>query len=151
MRLLIVHHAPSENTQRLLEAASIAAGDIDESLEVISLDSLAVDTARVREADALMVATTENFGGMAGRTKDFFERIYYPLGQDLAGLPFACYIRAGEDGRGTVQGIERIVTGLRWRTVQPPLVLRGGWSADMPDQVSELSATLAAGLVAGIF
>lgn len=150
-RLLIVHHTPSPNTRALLEAACVSIRTTDPELECIVLDSLEADAEVVRRADGVLVATTENFGAMAGRTKDFFERIYYPIGQDLAGLPFALYIRAGEDGQGALQGIERIVTGMRWRTVQPPEILKGQWRPQMLDQARELAATFAAGLSAGIF
>lgn len=150
-RLLVVHHTPSTNTRELLKAACDAVRTTDPELECIALDSLEADAEIVRRADGVLVATTENFGAMAGRTKDFFERIYYPIGQDLAGLPFALYIRAGEDGQGALQGVERIVTGMRWRTVQPPIIIKGQWRPQMVDQVRDLAATFAAGLSAGIF
>ena len=79
---------------------------------------------------------------MAGRTKDFFERIYYPCLESTQGLPAALYIRAGEDGTGTRQAIERIVTGL---------ILRGKWDPGFGKQVGELAMTIAAGLDADIF
>ncbi len=102
-------------------------------------------------ADALILGTTENFGYMAGRTKDFFERIYYPCLESRQGLPFALYIRAGSDGTGTRISIDKIVTGLKWKTVVEPLVLRGDWDPDFATQCRELGMTVAAGLDAGIF
>ena len=149
--LLIVHHTPSANTRALLERAVSAARSAAPDLPTRIHDSLEADASDVRQASGVLLATTENFGAMAGRTKDFFERIYYPLGTELAGLPFACYVRAGQDGAGTVSGVERIVTGLRWRTVRPTLVLQGSFRVSMHDAVADLSATLAAGLDAEIF
>ena len=150
-RLLVFLHTPSANTRELLDKALTAIGDIDSELVVAVLASLEADAHAVQACDGILLATTENFGAMAGRTKDFFERIYYPLGQSKAGLPIACYIRAGEDGSGTRQGIQRIVTGLRWRWIQPPLVLKGSWSEQMAPEVEALAGTLAAGLSADIF
>ena len=88
---------------------------------------------------------------MAGLIKDFFERIYYPCLEAKQGLPLALYIRAGEDGRGTRASIEKIVTGLRWKMIAEPLILRGAYRPEFKAEVAELAMTLAAGLEAEIF
>ena len=100
----------------------------------------------VLKADAIIIGTTENFGYMAGLTKDFFERIYYPVLEQKQGLPVACYIRAGLDGTGSKRAVESIVTGLRWRWIQPPLILKGEWSSAFDEQVAELTMAVCAGL-----
>ena len=99
----------------------------------------------------IILGTTENFGYMAGLIKDFFERTYYPCLESKQGLPVALYIRAGEDGRGTRDAVGRILTGLRWKLVTPPLILRGKWQPAFCDQVAELAMTMAAGLDADLF
>ena len=88
---------------------------------------------------------------MAGLIKDFFERIYYPCLESKQGLPIALYIRAGEDGRGTRAGIEKIVTGLRWKFIVEPIILRGNYESEFTAQVAELAMTIAAGLDSEIF
>ena len=105
----------------------------------------------VLACDALLLGTTENFGYMAGRIKDFFERIYYPCLEEKQGLPFAYYIRAGLDGTGTRIAIDKIVTGLKWNTVQEPLICQGEFKDEFKDQCQELGMTIAAGLEAGIY
>ncbi len=85
-----------------------------ENVEVVSKSPLEATKDHVEACDGIIIGTTENFGTMAGLIKDFFERIYYPCLESKQGLPFALYIRAGEDGRGTRVSIEKIVTGLRW-------------------------------------
>ncbi len=50
-----------------------------------------------------------------------------------------------------MQGIGRIATGLRWKSVSDPLVLQGQWQHHFEDQVEELAMTIAAGLDAQIF
>lgn len=151
-RLLFVVHAPSANT-RILRDVAVSA------IEGLALDSIELSVRAAPEAMAdevlachgLLIGTTENFGYMAGLTKDFFERIYYPCLESKQGLPIALYIRAGEDGRGTRESIGRITTGLRWKYVSDPLILRGKFKPDFEDQAAELAATLAAGLDADIF
>jgi hypothetical protein len=151
-RLLFVVHAPSGNTKALRDAAVCA-------IEGLDLDDIALRVRASPEAaaddvdwcDGLLIGTTENFGYMAGLTKDFFERIYYPCLESRHGLPIALYIRAGEDGRGTRDSIGRITTGLRWKYICDPLILRGRYTPAFEEQVAELAMTLAAGLDAEIF
>lgn len=151
-RLLIVAHAPSENTQRLVDAALKGANhpDITE-VSVKAIAPLQAQPEDVLNADAILLGTTENLGYMSGALKDFFDRCYYPMLEKKQGLPCALYIRAGHDGTGTKRAIETIVTGLRWTWVQPPLVLKGPWQDDFVAQVQDLAMTLSAGIEAGIY
>ncbi|QTF92455.1 flavodoxin family protein [Halomonas sp. BM-2019] len=151
-RLLIVAHAPSPNTLALREAAERGAHHPDiEGVEVVVKAPLEAGPEDVRGCDALLLGTTENLGYMSGALKDFFDRTYYPVLEEKQGLPCALYIRAGHDGTGTRRAVESIVTGLRWRWVQAPLILRGEWRADFVEQVEELGLYLAAGLDNGLF
>jgi hypothetical protein len=149
--LLVVAHAPSPNTLLLRDAVAAGARSVDPetvSLRVLSpFDAVAGD---VLAAHAIILGTTENLGYMSGALKDFFDRIYYPCLEDTQGLPYALYIRAGHDGTGTRRAVESIVTGLRWRAVQEPLVCRGGWQESFADSCHELGALMAAGLDAGV-
>lgn len=150
--LLIVAHAPSTNTERLRDA--LMAGAQHDEIEGVAVQCLSpfdAGPADVKAAQAIILATTENLGYMSGALKDFFDRIYYPCLEETQGLPYALVIRAGHDGTGTRRGVETIVTGLRWRAVQEPLICRGEFQEDFVNQCAELGAAVAAGLEAGIF
>ena len=101
--------------------------------------------------NGIVLGTPENFGYMAGAIKDFFERIYYPLLDETPGLPYALFVKASTDGDGAVQSVERIVAGLRWKLVVPPVVVVGDVGPADLEQCQELGATIAAGLEAGMF
>ena len=149
-RLLIVAHAPSDNTRALRDAAERGARS-ETDIDVRVVAPLQAGPDDVLAANAVILGTTENLGYMSGALKDFFDRSYNPLLERTQGLPYALYIRAGTDGTGTRRGVETIVTGLRWRAVQEPLLCKGPWQADFARQCEELGAALAAGLAAGIF
>ena len=151
-RLLIVAHVPSANTVRLRDAALAGASDpAFYSLEVVSRTPFEAGPGDVLAAQAILLGTTENLGYMSGALKDFFDRIYYPCLERTQGLPYALYIRAGHDGTGTRRGVETIVTGLRWRAVQEPLICRGEFHEEFVGQCEELGTLMAAGLDAGVF
>ncbi|TXH35450.1 MAG: flavodoxin family protein [Rhodospirillaceae bacterium] len=150
-KLLIVAHIPSGNTRRLRDAVIEGASVPDiTDVELRALTPFEAQPADVKWADAIILGTTENLGYMSGALKDFFDRIYYPCLEETQGKPYALYIRAGHDGTGTRRGVETIVTGLRWRAVQPPLICRGGWQEEFADQCRELGMAMAASLEAGV-
>ena len=149
-RLLIVAHAPSENTLSL--RAAVERGALSKTeIEVRVLAPLQAGPDDVLAANAVILGTTENLGYMSGALKDFFDRSYYPILEKTQGMPYCLYIRAGHDGTGTRRGVETIVTGLRWRAVQEPLILKGGWQEDFVAPCEELGMAMAAGLEAGVF
>jgi hypothetical protein len=151
-RLLIVAHVPSENTRRLRDAVVDGARSPDiYGVAVTVLTPFEAQPDHVLTTDAIILGTTENLGYMSGALKDFFDRIYYPCLEETQGLPYGLYIRAGLDGTGTRRGVETIVTGLRWRAVQDPLICRGDYDPSFVDQCREFGMVLAAGLDAGVF
>ncbi|MCB1754813.1 MAG: NAD(P)H-dependent oxidoreductase [Gammaproteobacteria bacterium] len=149
--LLIVCHKPSENTRALADALQRGAQHPDLQIRVNSMEPLKADATDVLEADAIILGTTENFGYMSGALKDFFDRIYYPCLEHTQGLPYALMVRAGLDGSGTINAVERIVTGLRWNAVQPPLLCKGDFNELFIEQCEELGLLMAAGLDSGVF
>jgi multimeric flavodoxin WrbA len=149
-RLLIVVHAPSPNTRRLFDAVAAGASGSG-GVEVVARSPFEAGPDDVMAASGIILGTTENLGYMSGALKDFFDRSYYPCLEETQGRPYCLFIRAGHDGTGTRRGVETIVTGLRWRAVQEPLILRGDWREEFVEQCHDLGAAMAAGLEAGIF
>lgn len=151
-RLLIVAHMPSDNTRRLLDAVVAGARSSEiENVDTVALSPFDARPDDVLEARAIILGTTENLGYMSGALKDFFDRCYYPCLEKTQGLPYSLYIRAGHDGTGTRRGVETIVTGLRWRAVQEPLICKGQWQDNFIEDCRVLGTSMAAGLESGIF
>ena len=156
-RLLIVYHTQFGATAQMAEAARDGALAIDD-VDTRFLRAADAGVAELLPADALLIATSENFGGMAGIVKDFLERTYYPCEGKLEGRPYALIVCAGTDGTGAVRDVERVATGLRLRQIGPPLIYKSGATAQaviVPEDVlarcRDIGATLAAGVDAGIY
>lgn len=66
-------------------------------------------------------------------------------------MPYALIAKGGNDGTGAVRDVTRILTGLRWRPVLPPLVVSGPLEDEHRAAARELGATMAAGLDADVF
>jgi hypothetical protein len=150
-QLLIVAHAPSPNTLKLREAVAAGARAAEADVTVAVKPPLEAGPEDVLAASAIILGTTENLGYMSGALKDFFDRCYYPCLERTEALPYACYIRARHDGTGTRRAIESITTGLKWRAVQPPLLLHGEYNTAYASQCEELGRLVAYGLDAGVF
>jgi NAD(P)H-dependent FMN reductase len=148
-RLLVVAHAPSANTEALRLAVMAGAHEVPE-VDTVVLGPFETSPADVLAAQAVILGTTENLGYMSGALKDFFDRCYYPLLDETEALPYALYVRAGQDGTGTRRAVESITTGLRWKRAHEPVICRGAWDDGFLDQVRELGMYMAAGLDAGI-
>lgn len=149
--LLVVANTPSDNTSAMADAIVRGAShpDID-SVSVNLRNPLEATEKHVIGADGIILGTTENFAYMSGALKDFFDRIYYPVLEIKQGTPYALYVRAGLDGTGTIAAVERIVTGLKWRPIQAPLLCHGSYRNSFIEQCEELGLTMAASLDAGI-
>lgn len=150
-QLLVVAHCPSPNTEALREALLSAIRQQDApKVQLTSLSPFDVKADHVLATDAIILGTTENLGYMSGALKDFFDRTYYAVLEKKQGLPCAAFIRAGHDGTGTLRALQSITTGLKWRWVQEPLILRGSYQTSFEDQVAELGAAMACALDEGI-
>lgn len=156
-RLLIVFHSQFGATAQMAEAAFAGACRIDGvHSELRRAADAGVDD--LLHADALLIATSENFGGMAGMIKDFLERVYYPCEDRIAGRAYATIVCAGTDGSGAQLQVDRVATGLRLRKVHPGILYQSGVTAQthivpapVLAQCEELGATLAAGLAANVW
>jgi multimeric flavodoxin WrbA len=160
--LLIVWHSATGGTRRMAEAAfDAAAAETDVTTRL--LHAAEAKAADVLAADGYLFACPENLASMAGVMKDFFDRCYYDVLDQVNGRPYAAMVCAGSDGAGTVRQIIRIATGWRLRAVAEPLVIHTQaqtktaiqapkliGAGDLA-QCRDLGGALAAGLAAGVF
>lgn len=150
--LLLVAYAPSPNTKRIVDACQQGFNSSEsEQVNFKVLTPADTQPSDVMAADAIVLFTPENLAYMSGMMKDFFDRIYYPCLEETQGLPCAAIIRAGQGGGdGTQAALKSILTGLKWRWIQEPLILRGNWQDNFLEQAQELTMATALALDAGM-
>jgi len=132
-------------------------------LSVVACRCDLASTETLLHADALLFATPECLGSMAGPMKTFFERSYYPALDRLNARPYATLICAGTDGHGAARQIDRIATGWRLKSITKPLIVLTGAQTPQaiaaPKQITpselaraaELGGLLAAGTLLGVW
>ncbi len=150
--LLIIYHSQSGKTAAMAHAIRRGATDPDiESVEVRMRMAAGAGPGDLLWGNAVVFATPENFGYMAGAMKDFFDRTFYPCQGRLEGMPFAVVVGAGNDGTGALAALRRIVRGFPMNEVQEPIVCNGPLDREVLSRCEELGATMAAGLEIGVF
>jgi hypothetical protein len=152
--LLVVWHPVPPSIHALRDEVLAGFHDAGDPLSVASMAAPNAAPADVDAARGLVLITTENFGMVSGLVKDFLERIY-PWFEEVPdrrpGLPYAVVAKGASDASGAVRDVDRIVTGLRWRTVVEPLVVEGDLTDVDLAAAHELGGTMAAGLDAGLW
>ncbi|AKS34804.1 flavodoxin family protein [Mycolicibacterium goodii] len=146
-RLLVVHHTPSPATRELLEAVLAGTHDPDiTGVDVVTRPALAATIPDVLDADGYLFGTTANFGYMSGALKHFFDTVYYPVLDHVAGRPYGLWVHGNNDTTGAVNAVDRIVTGLALTKAADTLEVTGAVDAAVREAAYELGGTLAATL-----
>ncbi|AEF40092.1 flavodoxin family protein [Hoyosella subflava] len=146
--LLVVHHTPSPGTRELLEAVLEGARDPEiEGVDVRSVPALGATVSDFLDADGYLFGTTANFGYMSGALKHFFDSVYYPALDAVAGRPFGLWVHGNQDTVGAVKSVEKITAGLALKLVAKPLEFQGQPDSSLRERCYELGATLAVTLL----
>jgi len=160
--LLIVYHSMTGGTRQMAEAAHAGAA-VDGGVLVRLVHAAQAQPADVLAADGYIFATPENLAAISGQFKDFFDRCYYAVLDQINGRPYASLICAGSDGSNAARQIERIATGWRLKPVAEPLIVcthaQTPQAILAPKQIGApdlercraLGEALAAGLALGVF
>lgn len=146
--LLVVHHTPSPGTRELLEAVVSGAKDPDiEGVSVVVRPALAATLPDMLDADGYLFGTTANFGYMSGALKHFFDTVYYPSLDHVAGRPYGLWVHGNNDTVGAVTAVDKLANGLALSKVADVLEVVGSLDAGVRERAYELGGTLAATLM----
>ena len=146
--LLIVHHTPSPATREILEAVLSGANDPDiDGVDVVARPALAATVTDLLDADGYLFGTPANLGYMSGALKHFFDTVYYPSLDHVAGRPYGLWVHGNDDTVGAVASVQKVVTGLALTKAADALEITGAIDAGVRERAYELGATLAATLM----
>lgn len=146
--LLIVHHTPSPTMRELLEAVLAGARDPDiAGVDVEVRPALAATLPDMLAADGYLFGTTANFGYMSGALKHFFDTVYYPSLDHVAGRPYGLWVHGNNDTLGAVNAVAKLATGLNLEMAAAVLQVAGSVDAAVRERAYELGGTLAATLM----
>lgn len=120
--LLIVSHSMTGGTRQMAHAVRDGAC-AQASVDVRLLAAAQAAAEDVLAADGLIFGTPENLAAISGQLKDFFDRSYYAVLDQVNGRPYASMVCAGSGGQSAAQQIERVATGWRLRSIAEPLIV----------------------------
>jgi len=147
-RPLIVHHTPSPHTQEMFEAVVSAATDPEiEGVEVVRRPALTVSPVDMLESDGYLLGTSANLGYISGALKHFFDTVYYPSLDHVAGRPYGLWVHGNNDTVGAVSAVEKLATGLALTKAAATLEVTGSVDSAVREKAHKLGGTLAAVLM----
>ena len=146
--LLVVHHTPSPATREVLEAVLAGANDPEiDGVNVVVRPALAATVPDVVDAEGYLFGTTANLGYMSGALKHFFDTVYYPVLDYVAGRPYGLWVHGNNDTVGAAKAVEKVATGLSLAKAADVLEITGAIDAKVRERAYELGGTLAAMLM----
>ncbi len=149
-KILVVYHSQGGTMKQMAE--SFTRGAAKETTVTVVLRR--ADKATVEDlldCHGIGIGSPEYFGTMAGMIKDFFDRTYEDAGEKTVGLPYMLFVCAGNDGRGAIAQLERIIGGYKWQKVQEHIRVVGHPGPNDHEKLEELGHTLSAGVDLGIY
>ena len=96
------------------------------------------------EADGYLLGTPANLGYISGALKHFFDTVYYPSLDHVAGRPYGLWVHGNNDTVGAASAVDKLATGLELMKGAATLEVTGAVTSAMREQAYELGGTLAA-------
>jgi len=115
-QLLIIFHSVTGGSEQIAQAVAQGAR-AETEIDVILRQAQHVQPEHLLTASGYIFIAPEMLGSLSGVMKDFFDRTFYQVLDELNGRPYAALICAGSDGQGALRQLEKIATGWRLKKV----------------------------------
>ena len=149
-KILVIYHSQSGTMKKMAETFVQGAAKI-ENIQIVYKQAMDASIEDLLSCQGIAIGSPEYFGYMSGLIKDFFDRTYKQAEQITIGLPYMIFVCAGNDGRGAITQIERIINGYNWKKVYEYFRVVGTPKIEDLKHLDEMGQTLAAGVEAGIY
>lgn len=149
-QLLILFHSQTGTMERMAKCLAQGANR-EKEIDTVLKPAAAAKVEDLLGCHGIALCSPEYFGTMAGMVKDFFDRTYETARERTIGLPYVLLVCAGNDGRGALTQMERIIAGYKWRkALEHERIVGLPAEADF-QRITEMGQAFAAGLAMGIF
>lgn len=149
-KIFIVYHSQTGHTEQMAQAVFEGAAAI-EGATVVMKRAAEATAEDLLWADGIAIGSPENFGYISGMVKDFFDRTFYGVENQVFRKPYVVFISAGNDGTGALRAIERIALGYKFKKVYEPVIVKGDIKSVDLEKCRELGGVLSGGCQMGIY
>src|SRR3972149_5029476 len=108
-KILVIYHSQTGNTEAMAKA--IAEGGKGAGATVTLKKAADADVNDLLNCDAVVIGTPNYFSYMAGMVKDFFDRVWGPVGGQMENKPYVVFGSYGGGQLPAIEGVERICEG----------------------------------------
>ncbi|NLY63715.1 MAG: flavodoxin family protein, partial [Alcaligenaceae bacterium] len=91
--LLIIWHsrtnAAKQAAQAAFESACKVRQELEQSHDIVMVNASEVSLNELQQASAYLFCAPENLASLSGAMKEFFDRFYYDLLENIEGRPYS--------------------------------------------------------------
>jgi flavorubredoxin len=140
-KILIIYHSQTGNTEAMAKA--IAEGGEKARATVTLKKAVDAGVDDLLNCDAVVIGTPNYFSYMAGMVKDFFDRVWATVREQMANKPYALFGSYGGGGMPAIESVEKICEGLGMKRMYESIGVQRQPTAENLKACKELGEKLA--------
>lgn len=141
MKVLVVYHSQTGNTEAMAKAVAEGAGAAGAT--VILKKAVEADDKDLLDCDIVAIGTPNYFSYMAGMVKDFFDRVWPTVREKMKDRPYAAFGSYGGGGMPAIETVEKICDGLGMKRVVDSFGVQRQPAPEQLDACKELGKKIA--------
>jgi multimeric flavodoxin WrbA len=142
VRVLIVYHTLSGNTEKMANAFAEGAGSVP-GTEVLLKKAFDANLEDLLGCDAIAFGSADYFSYIAGALKDFFDRTFYLSKGKVTGKPYASFATGGRGGETALAVLDRLCGSFQLKKAVDSVSVAGTPSSEVLARCREAGEKLA--------